>query len=324
MRPVEEILAGIGVEVELVEIALLSGGPSPRLDGLNAAHIRQLARLDQELPPLVVHRGSMCVVDGAHRLAAARSRGLLHVPVVYFDGTADDAFIAAVRLNTVHGKTLTARDRAAAVRRILASHPDWSDRWISAVCGTAARTVAAVRKDSGDDAQCGVRLGRDGRRRPLSAQTGRRTAEEIMREDPAVSVRRVAQMAGVSIGTVQSVRRSLQADGEEGVGGGVRVPLDLLVREPSLRYTERGRALLRLLTMTVALLDRSGPVTGTLPDHCRPSLQTVARFCARSWLDLADEVEEPGEGLRLQPGEGQLHGQGGQRSAQLHMSARPL
>ncbi|WP_422770520.1 hypothetical protein ACN28C_28060 [Plantactinospora sp. WMMC1484] len=322
--------------MELVEIAALRDGLSPRLDGTSPARTRQLADLAAKVPPIVVQRSSLRVVDGMRRLAAARSRGERLIPVVYFDGTDEDAFVAAVRLNAVHGMPLSARDRAAAVGRILGAHPHWSDRRIAAVCGVSPRTVAAQRLRSPDHRnRLGVRVGRDGRRHPLSAAKGRRIATEIMRSRPEASLREVAREAGISVGTAMDVRRKLAA--ENGVvtpveasaasrpaaqtapaalvrsnvtvlrpAGGwptassrgsaltAEARLERLLHDPSLRYTERGRALLRLASMTLAFVAQSGAVAENVPGHCRESLRAIAEAYADGWQKFGERLAETG------------------------------
>jgi len=312
----EDVLQRLHGDVEWVDVDLLRKGLSPRLDGIDTTHVRHLAGLPEELPPLVVHQATMRVMDGLHRLAAARSRGERLVPVVYFEGSYDEAFVVAVRLNAVHGRALRPKDRTAAVRRILSTHPHCSDRSIAAMCGVAPRTVARLRQESADDRQrLTTRIGRDGRRHPLSAQEGRRAAERIMREEPEVSLREVARRAGVSVGTALDVRRRLlvaapEVPGHTGTGmplgqrqwtagtpGHAAAPrlheqLEWLAREPALRYTDQGRALLRLLSTTLTFLDSSGPMAKAVPNHCRRSLQAVARACARGWLDFAERLDD--------------------------------
>ncbi|GAB2922519.1 ParB N-terminal domain-containing protein [Micromonospora polyrhachis] len=312
----EDVLRRIRSDITWVDVDLLRKGLSPRLDGIDTTHVRHLAGLPEELPPLVVHRATMRVMDGLHRLAAARSRGERQVPVVYFEGSNDEAFVVAVRLNAVHGRALRTKDRAAAVRRILSTHPHCSDRSIAAMCGVAPRTVARLRQESADDCQrLTTRVGRDGRRHPLSAQEGRRAAERIMREEPEVSLREVARRAGVSVGTALDVRRRLLAAAPEVIGhpstgtplaqrqwatgdaGRTTVPrireqLEWLAREPALRYTDQGRALLRLVSTTLAFLDSPGPTAKAAPHHCRRSLQAVARACASGWLDFAERLDD--------------------------------
>lgn len=87
------------------------------------------------------------------------------------------------------------------------------------MCGVAPRTVAALRQESADGRQrLDTRIGRDGRRHPLSAQEGRLAAEQIMREEPGASLRVVARRAGVSVGTALDVQRHLLAASPEGSG----------------------------------------------------------------------------------------------------------
>jgi len=262
----------------------------------------------------------MRVVDGVHRLEAARLRGDQTVPVVYFGGGDEEAFVTAVRLNLQSGMPLTARDRQAAVRRILHSHPHWSDRWIAAVCGVAARTVATLRRQAPDErARLAMRLGRDGRIRPTSAAAGCRRAEELMRRHPGASLREVARQAGISVGTAMDVRRKLA--GQRAVAATQRPPriqsappaqpeprqpspsgaalapriragLERLAADPSLRYTERGRALLRSVSITLTFISQSQEVVDQVPGHCRELVRDVAEACARSWHDFSAQLAD--------------------------------
>lgn len=129
----------------MVPVTALGAGDSPRLRGLDLAHVQLLAENLGDLPPLLVHRPTMRIVDGRHRLAAARLNGEELLPVRWFEGSDADAFVAAVRLNTVQGLPLAGYERSTAAQRILLSHPERSDRWIASVCGVAPRTVAALR-----------------------------------------------------------------------------------------------------------------------------------------------------------------------------------
>jgi ParB-like chromosome segregation protein Spo0J len=61
--------------IERVSIESLAESGSPRLAGQNEEHARLLAESGLELPPIVVHRPTRRVIDGMHRLAAARLRG---------------------------------------------------------------------------------------------------------------------------------------------------------------------------------------------------------------------------------------------------------
>jgi hypothetical protein len=83
---------------------------SPRLGGEDPAHIARLAEEESSLPPILVHRSTMRVVDGMHRLRAAMARGWETIEVEYFEGTDEEAFERAVRANVTHGLPLTKAD----------------------------------------------------------------------------------------------------------------------------------------------------------------------------------------------------------------------
>ncbi len=85
------------------------------------------------------------------------------------------------------------------------------DRAIGRSAGLAAKTVAAIRKRSSDDApQSNARVGRDGRVRPLDSTEGRQRAAEILTDRPETSLRDAARAAGISPATVLDVRKRLE------------------------------------------------------------------------------------------------------------------
>jgi ParB-like chromosome segregation protein Spo0J len=145
-------------------IESLANADSPRLSGESTEHILALANAQDELPPITVHRASMRVLDGMHRLRAAEHRGQNHIKVRFFDGDDADAFVIAVRSNIVLGLPLSLADRKATATRIIASHPHWSDRLIASITGLAAGTIVEIRRTSDEKAPAAaIRIGRDGR-----------------------------------------------------------------------------------------------------------------------------------------------------------------
>ncbi|MEV4256382.1 helix-turn-helix domain-containing protein, partial [Spirillospora sp. NPDC049652] len=190
-----------------VEIAALSTRDSPRVLGEDPDHVEALAAVQDELPPILVHRATMNVIDGMHRLRAARLRGDDRIPVRFFDGDAADAFVVAVQHNIAHGLPLSLADRKSAAERIIASHPQWSDRRIASATGIAPGTVAEIRRRTRGTAD--VRIGQDGRARPVNGVEGRRQAAELIRKEPGLSLRQVARAVGISPETVRDVRNRL-------------------------------------------------------------------------------------------------------------------
>jgi ParB-like chromosome segregation protein Spo0J len=196
-------------QTHITRVGSLLPADSPRLVGEDAEHIRVLAESGDRLPPILVHRNSMRVIDGMHRLRAAVLRGQDEIEVRFFEGDPEDAFVEAVRANVTHGLPLSFADREAAVARIMSTHPQWSDRAISAATGLAPQTVRSVRTRTGAAAQVTARVGRDGRVRPLDGAEGRLAAERILAERPDASLREVALAAGISPATALDVRQRL-------------------------------------------------------------------------------------------------------------------
>jgi ParB-like chromosome segregation protein Spo0J len=201
------------VEVEIDALRLTG---SPRLAGERQEHIELLAAAPAPLPPIIVHRPTMRVIDGFHRLRAARLRGDTTIAARFFDGDESAAFVLAVQLNVTHGLPLGLSDRQRAAERIIASHPHWSDRRVASVAGIAPGSVGEIRRRLGSGAADpeGRRLGQDGRMRSLDGTAGRLRAGELLTEEPGLSLRQVARAAGISPETVRDVRNRLR-NGED-------------------------------------------------------------------------------------------------------------
>ena len=74
------------------------------------------------LSPILVRRCTNQVIDGVHRLIAARRRGQETIALRYFDGDEASAFVLAVSMNVAHGRLPlchwpTAREAAHAYHR---------------------------------------------------------------------------------------------------------------------------------------------------------------------------------------------------------------
>ncbi|MGV9252045.1 ParB/RepB/Spo0J family partition protein [Streptomyces sp. NPDC003697] len=200
-----------------VRIINLAPADTPRLNGIDEAHAQRLAEVFESLPPILVHRPTMRVIDGMHRLRAASSLGVEFIDAQFFDGPEDEAFIQSVARNIAHGLPLSIADRRAAAERILVSFPAMSDRSIAVYTGLDAKTVADVRRRSAvENPQPNVRVGRDGRAHPLDRTAERRRAAELMTSRPGMPLRAVAQETGLSLGTAHDVRQRLLR-GEEPV-----------------------------------------------------------------------------------------------------------
>jgi hypothetical protein len=251
---------------------LLTG--SARSSGEDSAHTRILADCDDELPPVIVHRPTMRVLDGVHRVRAAMLRGQDRIDVRFFDGDEASSFVLAVRANITHGLPLSLRDRKAAAARIIGLYPRWSDRLIASVTGLSHTTVATIRRPpaSGQSGQLPDREGIDGRTRPANPGARRAAAASLLRADPAVSVRRVAKAVGLSPATVRKVREHLRRDLESAVPE--ETWLNSLRRTPKISANEQLSAVDPNLEVTATSL-RQRPFTATTIRVSRSSDSTA-------------------------------------------------
>ncbi|WP_164835892.1 winged helix-turn-helix domain-containing protein [Actinacidiphila soli] len=203
-------------------------------------------------------------------------------------------------------------------RAVVRSHPQWSDRVIASLAGLTGKTVGALRRhaseeDTGEAQQAQSRIGDDGRVRPLDSSHGRRAAERFITENPGASLREIARESGISPGTVRDVRDRMRR-GENPVlhrraprsrppaPTATTTPSDAatgsmarsartaffgnLYRDPSLRLTENGRLLLRLLEVHSVASAQWDSIIDSVPAHCAETVLAAAAECADAWQEL--------------------------------------
>ncbi|WP_243859381.1 ParB/RepB/Spo0J family partition protein [Amycolatopsis arida] len=284
-----------------------------------------LAECGSSLPPIIVHRRSMRVVDGMHRLRAAILRGDSEIDVRLYDGDEGDAFVLAVQANVTHGLPLSAADRRQAAERILRTHPDWSDRMIATAAGLSPATVRKVRmRTTADDASRGGRLGKDGRVRPLNGAAGRELAGRLIAERPGATLREIAKEVGISLSTARDVRERVRrgldpvpARGRAGRSAREEIRarpvpdlpsrrsaaqcqpsradrLSLLREDPSIRFNDMGRLLLRWLEVDLTTAEWRRSVADSVPAHCVDGVLAMAWENVRAWQDLAERLDQRG------------------------------
>jgi hypothetical protein len=309
---------------QAVSIDSLVVAGSPRLSGENIKHTRALAELEDRLPPILVHRPTRRVLDGIHRLHAAKLRGAREIGVRFVDGDEASSFVLAVQANIAHGLPLTLSDRKAAASRIMALYPQWSDRAIASAAGLAHTTVAAMRGcPTGQDDQLDNRIGRDGRLRPRDPLHRREMARKMLIDKPNASLREIARAVNISPDTVRKVRAELaSADVDASrqkpnfsTGNAsatisrqsahhAAVPYRVnkkmptwqaLRADPAFSCTESGRLLLRLLSAYQVLQEHHQQLIDHVPPHCIDRLAAAASECAQAWQDFADRAEQYGQ-----------------------------
>lgn len=304
---------------ESVQIAALVRAGSPRSGGVDAVHVQRLIEADCPLPPIIVHRPTMRIIDGFHRVAAAAEMGINKIDAYVLDGSVESMFVLAVRANVTHGLPLSLADRRIAADRILCTHSHWSDRAIASATGLSAKAVRGIRCASGEHPQLDKRLGKDGRLRPLNASAGRRRAAELLASTPDASLRVIAAAAGISPGTVRDVRARLNRGDDpvpSGVGPGEarsrthrkapRLPvnsepsdlmsvLTILSKDPALRMNAAGRGLLRWLHAHAVNTVDSAKIVQFAPGHCIEHLIEFASRCSANWALIAADLEQRAE-----------------------------
>jgi ParB-like nuclease domain len=298
-----------------------------RTAGTDAAHVRLLADAagTVQLPPILVQRNGMRIIDGMHRVAVAKLRGECAIRARIVDCSDEKALVLAVKSNTLHGLPLTKADRISSAKRILAEHPDWSDRKVAGIAGLSGKSIASLRNRSIGSAQFdGKRLGRDGKRRPVDAGEGRLRAAEYVRAHPEASVRQIASETEVSLGTAHNVRQKIRGGmdlsapesspregqavaasqaapppvtniGDRATASTVRrlawsAVVGKLAGDPTLKYTDGGRAFLRWMTQHAMHQDEWREFADAIPERWLDEVRQAAAAMSDEWGKFASEL----------------------------------
>jgi ParB-like chromosome segregation protein Spo0J len=179
-------------------------------EALSQEHIADLvAALDggATMPPLDVVElpdGSLCVVDGFHRLAAYQTFGSTYAPMrVVAEGTIDDARRIALGANAEpRGLRRSNADKRRAVTLAL-SHPEaprWSDTKIAELCQVDRATVLRAREAISAPS-------------PIAEERREATsrAASAALANPAASIRQIAKAADVSKATAAKAIEAAKA-----------------------------------------------------------------------------------------------------------------
>ena len=108
-------------------------------------------REGKQFPPLDVFKinDQFLLVDGYHRLAAARRNKCADIECTVHNGTMRDAMLLASGVNDAHGLKRTHADKRQAVNRLL-DDPEWR-QWtnvkIANVCNVSENLVRSLRSE---------------------------------------------------------------------------------------------------------------------------------------------------------------------------------
>ncbi|MFE3757748.1 helix-turn-helix domain-containing protein [Nocardia tengchongensis] len=311
----EEFLSRVDSAAVVVALSEIYEADSPRRGKVDEAHVKLLAESLDQCPPIVIHRSTMRVIDGVHRVRAARLLGIDTISARFFDGTVEEAFALAVQLNVKHGLPLALADRKAAAARLLVEQPGWSNRAIAAVSGVSDKTVAAIRnRSTAENPQPTTRLARNGVLHPVDGKAGRRRVAELLESDPEMSLAELARSTGVSLTTVKDVRKRLRRDdssvpsellgrvasGSPGAARGEGKPgvdeaalVERLRRDPSVRFNQAGRMFLRWLEAPIEW----EAIAPSIPAHCAALFAELARKRSEELRRSADYLDSLSESL---------------------------
>jgi hypothetical protein len=173
---------------------------------LNLAHVRMLVGVLDACPPVVVQAGTLRVVDGHMRIAAAELQGRTRVPVQWVQGDDAELVELAATANSRHGLPLTAAERKTTAHHLLVVVPGWSNRRIARACGISEATVRRSRRPSASPAPLDTRVGIDGKTYPVS-KVAHQAARDLLTSCPGQSDRAIARATGLSPTTVGRLRR---------------------------------------------------------------------------------------------------------------------
>lgn len=160
----------------------LDGSPAMRAE-LSAEAVEQYAGMLDELPPVELMRvgRSLRVIDGRHRIAAARAGGRTEILAVIREGSERDAFVAALGANARHGVRLSGADLRVVVGAALADAElaRWADRRLARLVGCSHTIVGVIRAECRPETVDGPRVGADGKTRKPPRQRPHRPPQQV-------------------------------------------------------------------------------------------------------------------------------------------------
>jgi ParB-like chromosome segregation protein Spo0J len=134
------------VDTVSVHDLVLDRALNPRLHGVDQEVVEFYAGIFKDViwPPILVDRATHKLLDGWHRVEAAKRAGVYTLPVQWVDAKEEDLFALAVKANLGHGIRLSREERYKAIARL--QREAWSPERITEVLGCSAGMVAKTEK----------------------------------------------------------------------------------------------------------------------------------------------------------------------------------
>jgi ParB-like chromosome segregation protein Spo0J len=283
-------------EVHTLRIAEVGVNYSPRRERLNDDHVCALSEVIDQLPPIIVDKRTMSVIDGIHRLEAHRRASRTTIRAILFAGDETEALALAIRANVGHGRPLSLGERQTAAATLLCRCPDRSDRWIAQVCALSHSTVGNIRKAVAAEGPP-VRVGQDGRRRRAvtpTAPTGYSKRGGHHGPDPneariSGSPKRIGE-AAASAAVLVPDTETRQAAGQPLYDQGREVTRDLLKRSRATLRT--GHEVSGWFERTSISEEDVGSFVHHVPLGEVSAIAEECRHRSRLWDELAESLKD--------------------------------
>lgn len=153
----------------------------------------------------------LILVDGFHRVEAAKRIGLVDLMAQIKNGTTDDAlrFVTSKsHPNNRHGNKYTPAERRAAVRLSLRKWPEMGDSWHGDHCSMDHKTVTEIREDAERTLgipKVEVTVGKDGKKYRKNRAD---TSQPVPRNEPKSKTEKPKKQArGSKFGTAEEIAK---------------------------------------------------------------------------------------------------------------------
>ncbi len=119
-------------------------------ESINQEIVETYINTFNQLPPIIVfkidEKTGWYLVDGWHRVDAARKKGMAEIEVIKNVGTWDEAREFSFDANRKHGLALSLKDRKKGAETKLVLHTERSNSWIAEECGLSDKTIESIRE----------------------------------------------------------------------------------------------------------------------------------------------------------------------------------
>ncbi|MHB9133801.1 MAG: ParB/RepB/Spo0J family partition protein [Armatimonadota bacterium] len=134
------------METVLVHDLLFDRTLNPRLHGVDLEVVEYYASIYKEViwPPILVDRATHKLLDGWHRVEAAKRAGIYTLPVQWVDAKEEELFAIAVKANMSHGVHLKKEERFLAIARL--QREGWTHERIAEFLGCSFNMVRNTEK----------------------------------------------------------------------------------------------------------------------------------------------------------------------------------